>query len=542
MLNLSLINQLFIFLAIIMGFVSAFVVLFSDKKRRINQFFFFFTVSMLLYIFFGYLSHLPSQTGNTLFLKKLFISTVSLFIIFTYFFSVYFPKEKKRYPFIDKIILITEISFIFLTIFTDFIIKGIEVESWGTNIVWGNGKIIWFGTMIVFTLIIVGQIFRKYSEGSPKEKLQTQYFLIGTIIFAILNFIFNMVFPIFKDTFKYHYFGDYSSIFFLILTAYAIVKQNLFGIRVILTSLLVGLIAILLLLDAVVFTNDLTFQLIKGLILIIFLYFGYYLIRSVLREIKLREELENAYIELKKLDMAKSEFMSIASHQLRTPLTAIKGYISMVLDGSYGPVPSKMKGKIINVFESSERLIRLVNDLLNASRIEAGKIELRVQPTSLEDIVISVHDVLALSAKNKKIYLKWEKPKVPLPKIEVDPDKIREVILNLVDNAIKYTQEGGITIGAKAEGNSVLIKISDTGAGLTQEEMAKMFKSFSRGSAGNEFFTEGLGLGLYIARQFVDLHKGKIWAESDGKNKGTTFFIVLPVKPDVQVKEFVKSF
>jgi signal transduction histidine kinase len=111
----------------------------------------------------------------------------------------------------------------------------------------------------------------------------------------------------------------------------------------------------------------------------------------------------------------------------------------------------------------------------------------------------------------------------------IDPDKTREIILNIIDNAIKYTQEGSVEVKAKAKPNSVLVSIADTGAGMSEEEIAKMFKSFSRGAAGNQFFTEGMGLGLYIARQFTEIQKGKIWAESKGKGAGSTFFIELPI-------------
>jgi signal transduction histidine kinase len=205
----------------------------------------------------------------------------------------------------------------------------------------------------------------------------------------------------------------------------------------------------------------------------------------------------------------------------------------MMLDGSYGALSGQLKGKLINVFQSNERLIRLINDLLSVSRIESGKIELNFEESSLDDIILSVVDTLHLEAKKKKISLKWEKPKKPLRKIFIDGNKIREVISNLVDNAIKYTQKGEIKIETQDQKDSVLVKISDTGEGLSREEKEKMFQSFSRGSAGAQFYTEGVGLGLYIARQFVQMHNGKIWAESQGKGKGTTFYIELLAKQPI---------
>ncbi|MFH1401894.1 MAG: HAMP domain-containing sensor histidine kinase, partial [Parcubacteria group bacterium] len=236
------------------------------------------------------------------------------------------------------------------------------------------------------------------------------------------------------------------------------------------------------------------------------------------------------YEELQKLDKAKSEFISIASHQLRTPLAAMKGYISMIVDENYGPISSQIKTKLQNVFLSNERLIKMVNDLLNVSRIESGRIDLDIRATPIEDIIKGVVEILKLQAENKKLDLVWKKPANALPKALIDPDKTRDIILNIIDNAIKYTQKGRVEVSAKAKSNSVLISITDTGEGMSEDEIAKMFKSFSRGAAGNQLFTEGMGLGLYIARQFTEMQKGKIWAQSPGKGKGSIFFIELPIK------------
>ncbi len=248
------------------------------------------------------------------------------------------------------------------------------------------------------------------------------------------------------------------------------------------------------------------------------------------REVEKRtKELQEAYEDLKKLDKAKSEFISIASHQLRTPLTAVKGYISMMQEGTYGKMPEKMEKPLDNIYVSNERLIKLVNDLLNVSRIEAGRMEMKLEKVSLEEMIVSVIEELSNVAKEKDVYLKWEKSKETLPKISLDRDKIRQVVMNVIDNAIRYTEKGGVTIKAKESDGKIQILVSDTGVGLTKSELSKMFESFSRGAAGTRLYTEGVGLGLYVARRFVEVHDGKIWAESKGKGKGSIFYIELPI-------------
>lgn len=245
---------------------------------------------------------------------------------------------------------------------------------------------------------------------------------------------------------------------------------------------------------------------------------------------KATKELKEAYEELQKLDKAKSEFVSIASHQLRTPLTAVKGYISMMLEKVYGNPPEKMKLPLKNIYASNERLLKLVNDLLNVSRIEAGRIEIKKESFSLEEVTSSIIKELKNLAENKNIYLKLAKPKKTLSNVFADKDKIRQAIANIIDNAIHYTDKGGITVEIKENKNKLQIAVKDTGEGMTKTEIISLFESFSRGKAGTKLWTEGAGLGLYVTKKFITLNEGKVWAESEGKNKGSTFYIELPIK------------
>lgn len=521
--EIPLINQVFIFLINLIGLWLALWVYLTNRKSKLNKTFSLMTILILFWVTFGYLSDLSSQAHLALIWIKLGFGAVFLFFIAAYFFTIFFPREEKRCLILDKAILSAGTILFLASIFTDLFIKDIEFKEWGTNPIFGKGSAVFYGVVVFLTFLIIGQLLRKYFNLSQKERLRVQYFLIGVFVFALSNLIFNVAFPLWRESIQYYQFGSYSAIFLLGFAAYAIVKKELFGIKVVLTSLLVGLIAILLLLDALIFTTNLTLQLFKALILIIFIYFGYLLINSVFEEIKRREEIE-------RLSRAKSEFISIASHQLRSPLTAIKGYISMLLEGTYGELTERTKKPIENVSQSSERLIKLVNDLLSISRIEAGKIEMKLEKTSLEDIISEVVEELMIEAKNKNIYLKWEKPKKTLPETLLDKDKIRQVLSNVVDNAIRYTKKGGVNIKLKPQNSKLKIEVIDTGAGMTHEELDKMFESFSRGVAGTRLYTEGVGLGLYISRKFLEMHNGKIWAESKGRNKGSTFHIEIPIK------------
>lgn len=246
---------------------------------------------------------------------------------------------------------------------------------------------------------------------------------------------------------------------------------------------------------------------------------------------KTNTELRDANFYLQKLDKAKSEFLSIASHQLRTPLTGIKGYLSMILEGDFGKVEPEVKKVVQEVFESSNRLTRLVNVFLNVSRIESGRFQVDKIKFSLGDLVEQVTKELNSAAMRKNLILTFKKSKTKLPDIMADKDKIKDVLLNLVDNSIKYTPTGKIDVTIeKLEDNKLKVMVADTGVGIDPEEATKLFAKFSRGDGIAQVDTTGSGLGLYIAKKIVEAHGGKIWAESDGKGKGSRFIFELPIE------------
>lgn len=239
------------------------------------------------------------------------------------------------------------------------------------------------------------------------------------------------------------------------------------------------------------------------------------------------DQLKQAYEELKILDRAKTEFLSIASHQLRTPLGAMRGYLSMMIKGDFGSLPPKAEKAAEEVYQASLRMIKLSNDLLSVSQIESGRAVLAYQKVDLAELISSVVDEIGVEAAKKGIDLRiGSKECRPL---EADPGKARQIFLNIIDNALKYTEKGEVVVSVEeCSPHHVLVRVEDTGAGLNAEDMKKIFGSFSRGRAGNNFHPGGTGLGLYVAKRFVDLHRGCLWAESAGRGKGSTFFVRLP--------------
>ncbi|MBI2008164.1 GAF domain-containing sensor histidine kinase [Candidatus Amesbacteria bacterium] len=244
---------------------------------------------------------------------------------------------------------------------------------------------------------------------------------------------------------------------------------------------------------------------------------------------QLHESLRQANVRLQQLDKAKDEFVSLASHELRTPMTAIKSYVWMVLNKA-GPVDPKAKQYLELVFNSTERLIHLVNDMLDISRIESGKIQLKLEPFDMLELLKQIVDEFKARAADKKITLSLE-PSIHVPLITADRDKIMQVLENLVGNSLKFIGFGrAITLASQVSGNYLATSVTDTGRGISEEELGKLFTKFERGGAALTALSEpGTGLGLYLCKQYIELHKGTISVKSQ-VGQGSTFTFSLPLQ------------
>ena len=248
------------------------------------------------------------------------------------------------------------------------------------------------------------------------------------------------------------------------------------------------------------------------------------------------KELANANEHLQQLDQAKSEFVSIASHQLRTPMAGIMGYLSMILQNDFGQVGKELKGVLEKLLQASQRMIQLINLFLDVSKIESGKLVLEKRPIQIIDVIDRAVDVLRKMAEEKGLKLTYIKPKTPLPQIMAD-EKLFDVISNLIDNSIKYTEKGSIIVKAERDGKNIKVSVQDTGHGIPSEEAKELFTKFVRGSGMAQINPDGSGLGLYVARRITEAHGGKIWVESKGVGKGSTFTFTLPIQNVLKVSK-----
>ncbi len=236
----------------------------------------------------------------------------------------------------------------------------------------------------------------------------------------------------------------------------------------------------------------------------------------------------------KMIERMKTEFVSLAAHQLRTPLSAIKWTLRMLLDGDLGKITEEQREFIEKTYSSNERMINLINDLLDVTRIEEGKYLYKPTLESIENLIQFVINAYKEEIERKNLELDFKKPEKKLPRAIVDVEKIRLVIENLLDNAVRYTPPGGrVTISLRyiEKEKEIEFSIKDTGVGVPKDQQERVFNKFFRGVNVMRMETEGTGLGLFIAKNIIEAHGGKIWFESE-EGKGTTFYFTLPLKEE----------
>lgn len=262
-------------------------------------------------------------------------------------------------------------------------------------------------------------------------------------------------------------------------------------------------------------------------------------------EVSLSKITQEVYImnaKLHQLDKLKDEFVSVASHELRTPMTAIKSFLWMALNKQKDNMNADLHRYLDHAYVSTERLISLVNDTLNISRIEGGRIALRLSDVDLVAFAGDICEELAPKAHEKKISLTFEKTE--MPKVLCDADKIHEVFINFIGNSLKFTPEGGkIWIKFKQDGEILVCQICDNGRGISPEDINKLFTKFGR--LDNSYVkvaeSSGTGLGLYITKSLVEIHKGQVTAKSEGVDRGATFSFSLPIAGSETAKSLADS-
>jgi signal transduction histidine kinase len=250
---------------------------------------------------------------------------------------------------------------------------------------------------------------------------------------------------------------------------------------------------------------------------------------------RLFHEIEDKGREIEIANKHKSEFLANMSHELRTPLNAILGYTELIIDNIYGDVPEKIQEVLERVEKNGRHLLNLINDVLDLSKIEAGRLTLSLNEYSMQDIIQTVFTSVEALAAEKNLNLKVKIPEI-LETGKGDEQRIAQVILNLLGNAIKFTEQGKVDVAATVSNESFLVSVTDTGPGLSETDQKKIFEEFRQADGSSTRVKGGTGLGLSISKKIVEMHGGRIWVDSS-LGKGSTFSFTLPIRVEMQMEQ-----
>jgi signal transduction histidine kinase len=518
--------------AVAASIILGFVIFYQNRKSITNILFLIFTLVSSIWSVVNYISYYAEDPFWTLLMVRL----VMLFAVLqalSFFLLVFaFPKDRLKLPkFISIFVIPLVVGTAILTL-TPFVFSGVRLPAGRAPEPIPAPGIALFA-IVAISLVASGiyLMIKRMRSADQKLRMQFKYLLIGLLVMFFLIILCNFILAALLGISNFVPLGAVFIFPFIVFTSYAIARHELLNIRIVGTEILTFVLIIVTFIE-VVLSSTLGEILFRSGVFIGLVVFGILLVRSVVREVKQREKLAELNEKLKALDKQKDEFVSMAAHELRSPLTAIKGYVSMVVEGDTGDIPEKAREFLADTGAVTDRLIRLVNNMLNVSRIEEGRIVYQMEVTNIIRAVQEIYFSFRIEAERKGIEITLDAPDGLKDEVYVDPDRVREVISNIVSNAVKFTEKGKIEIRiSNPKESSVKVEVIDSGPGISKEEQQKLFQKFYRAesTSGKTF---GTGLGLYITRLLVEKFGGKIGLISK-PGKGSNFWFELPISKKV---------
>jgi signal transduction histidine kinase len=495
------------------------LIIFSkDRRSRNSQLFFVLTLCVALWsaAYWRWLSS-TSEAPALLWVRILTVASFFIPVLYYHWVLDVLDVVKKTPVVILKLAYLVAFILALLTP-TSLVIQGVEPRLlfpfWPhPGAFYGVGIAVLFFGLVTYTLWFLA---REYRHGPVEGRGKIFFIILGSLLGfggGATNFLLWYNIPILP-------YGNILVALFPILLGYAVLRHNLFNTKILAAEFLTFIIWVAVFIR-VMLASSFSDRLQEMGLLALVMILGAFLIRSVLK-------LDAAHDKLKELNRQKTAFLSFASHQVKAPITTIRGYASMIAEGSYGPVTDKAKEAAGKIMDVGLQVATMVNDFLDLRKIEEGKMEFKMSSLDLVALIESVVDNLQLLARAKNLKLTLERsPAIPGSLTMVgDTVKLRQVFQNLIENAIKYTDQGFVRVSLQSRrGSGVSISVQDSGRGIPPEVLPRLFEQFYRGSAGS---IQGSGLGLFIAREIIKAHGGDIVAESEGEGKGSVFRVEVP--------------
>lgn len=512
-------------LPVILSLAVGGILFFGNRKRLPNKILFVTVVIFSLWSLFDLILWATPNPGDTVF----FWSLVNMLEPLVYASALYF-----LYAFVDDRMPPWKVQFLIgLLILPTLIFGSTSLNIAGLNFTNCDreaveGILVYYNYVIeiLFALWLVGYGIYKYYKSALSARKEIALCTVGLSLF-LFSFAFGNIIGSVSENWVLGQVGLFGLPIFAVFLSILVGRFQSFKTKVFTTELLVVILWVLIV--SMLFVEDLALiHVVLVVTLIATIGLGILLIRSVKREIDqkdrltlLKTDLESANKNLTALDATKDEFLSFATHQLRSPLTSVKWGLGALKEN---PDPVM----IDKLLSTTDDLISTVNDLLDISKIEQGGLVMKMEEFDLHDFAGRIVEEFRMTAEQKGLRLAFTGDIVP-SFVTADQTKLRQVFVNLIDNAIKYTKAGDIKVVFRRRGDTAEVSVWDTGPGIAPEELKDLFDKFLRGAAGKAS-QGGSGLGLYLAKKIVESHKGRIFATSPGLGKGSVFTVSLPLK------------
>lgn len=465
---------------------------------------------------------------------------ILFYLVLLFFFYIQSTQDYKRMKWLGITMVFLSIVPLLLTM------TGLSVGEFdetncemASSTILANYKLV-LDIVCIFSIFIIGIISSIYYRQNRKQKNQILVLTLSAVVFLII-FSGSDFLATLTSIYEINLYALFALPIFLMILTFNIIEQGTFRLRgdSFAFAKLLFVIFIFVAIFNLILANDVYDFIITSVSSVVTSGFGILLLRSASRESRQRKQieglavnLEKANNRLKELDKQKSEFVSIASHQLRSPLTAIRGYVSMLQEGSYGAITTKQAEPLIRVQESAKFMAISIDDFLNVSRIESGNMKYELKDISLPEHTSSVVEDLRSDAIKRGLLLLYRSDIKSRGIINADFGKMQQILHNLINNALKYTPKGTVTVYVhdNLAAKRIYVEIIDTGIGMTKETIYKLFEKFSRAKVASSANIMGTGLGLFVAREMARAMKGDVTAHSDGVGKGSRFVLTLPLQ------------
>ncbi len=446
------------------------------------------------------------------------VAIFSFSVLFTYSFIF-----KRDVPLWCKYILGGIFIFLSIILSTNLNIQSFDL----TNCQGVVGKVwpfVYVFELVNIVVIVLIAIERLFSKNDRADKTKNFLMSIGVIFFLGIFWLSNY-FGELTQTYEINLIGPIGMIMFLGLLSYLIVKFQTFNIKLIATQALVWVLAILIG-SQLFFIKTQINMILTGITFLASVILGYFLIQSVKKEVQQREELAKLNLQLNDLIKQRENLVHLVTHKVKGSFTRSKYIFAGLLDGTFGQISDEVKKRAEQGLESDNMGIETVDLVLSVANMQKGVVKYDMKEMDLKEVTLKTVSEKTISAEMRGLKILTD-IKDDTYKVNGDTFWIKEIINNFVENSIKYTKEGTITVGLKKENGKVVLSVKDTGFGITEEDKKNLFTEGGRGKDSVKVNVDSTGYGLYSVKLIAEAHNGRVWAESEGQGKGSTFFLEL---------------